>query len=130
MNPTRRILIVDDSRTALMMNEMILKRAKCEVATAKDGREAVQRAVEFRPDLILMDIMMPNMNGFEAVRAIRATPGLAEVPIIMVTTRGEAENAERGYTCGANEYITKPVDPAELLAKIDDLLSCARQSRE
>jgi CheY-like chemotaxis protein len=117
----KRVLIVDDSKTALMMSHMILKRSEYDVMTATSGKEAVEKAASFRPDLILLDVVMPEMDGFAAARAIRESE-LRDVPIIMVTTRGEAENIERGYSCGCNEYVTKPVDPTELLAKVQSFL--------
>jgi CheY-like chemotaxis protein len=118
----KKILIADDSKTALMMSQMLLKRHPFDIVTASDGAEAVQRAIADHPDLILMDVVMPNMNGFEAVRAIRATDSVRSIPVIMVTTRSEAENVEDGYESGCNDYITKPVDGVELLEKIYDLI--------
>ena len=117
----KRILVVDDSKTAMMMIQMILKRCSYDIVTATNGRDAVEKARECRPDLILMDVMMPEMGGFDAAVAIRKESDY-EVPIIMVTTRGEAENVERGYNSGCSEYVTKPVDALELVAKIEKLL--------
>jgi DNA-binding response OmpR family regulator len=118
----KRILIVDDSKTALMMTQMILRRHPYELITAVDGRDGVEKAVAENPDLILMDVVMPNMDGFSAVKAIRSIESVRAIPIIMVTTRGEVDNVERGYDRGCNDYITKPVDGVELLAKIVNLI--------
>ncbi|HEY5954946.1 MAG TPA: response regulator [Polyangiaceae bacterium] len=118
----KRILIVDDSKTALMMLQMVLKRRSYEIVTANNGREAVEKAKEHHPDLILMDVMMPELGGFDAVVAIRKESDYA-MPIIMVTTRGEPENIERGYQCGCTDYVTKPIDALELISKIEALLN-------
>jgi CheY-like chemotaxis protein len=115
-------LVVDDSKTALMMNQMILKGRHFKILTASDGLEALDKALAERPDLILMDICMPNMDGFEAVKKIRAREETSAIPIIMVTTRGEPENIELGYETGCNDYVTKPVCGQELVSKINDLI--------
>jgi CheY-like chemotaxis protein len=120
---TKRVLLVDDSSTALMMERMILDRGKYQVLTARNGAEAVAKAQELLPDLIVMDVMMPEMTGIEACREIRANPETSEIPIILVTTRGEPEHVEAGFASGCNEYVTKPVDSVELLSKVESLLS-------
>jgi len=109
---------VDDSRTTLFMEQMILRRGPYDLVTASDGREALDKAVEERPDLILMDVVMPRMTGFEACRAIRERPETSQIPVILVTTRGEAENVETGFASGCSDYVTKPIDAVELLAKV------------
>ena len=122
MEPRKKILVVDDSNTALLMERMILNKGAYDVVTAQDGQEAVVTAIEERPDLILMDVVMPRMTGFEACRALRAHPDTLHTPIILVTTRGEAENIEMGFTHGCSDYVTKPINGLELLAKIRDYL--------
>jgi CheY-like chemotaxis protein len=118
----KKILIVDDSKTALMMSQMILKNKSFQVLTARNGLEGVEKAVSEQPDLILMDVCMPEMNGFEAVKEIRAREETRAIPIIMVTTLGEAENVELGYETGCNDYVTKPISSVELLSKINNLI--------
>jgi CheY-like chemotaxis protein len=115
----KKVLLVDDSATALMIEQMLLSR-KYDIVVARDGREAVEKAVAERPDLILMDVMMPNMNGLEATRAIRGLPEIKDIPIIIVTTRGENENVEAGFASGCNDYVTKPINGLELLTKFRD----------
>ena len=122
MAPTRKILIVDDSATSRMWQTLILRNDYA-VSTASDGQEGVDAAIADRPDLILMDVLMPRMNGFEAVRALRAHKATRDVPVIMVTTRSEAQSVEEGYTSGCNDYITKPIDKIEMLVKISSYLS-------
>ncbi len=118
----KKILVVDDSGTARMIEQMALGRSSYDVVQAKDGAEAVEVARCERPDLILMDVMMPRMNGFEACRSIRAQEETKSIPVIMVTTRGEPVNVETGYRSGCNDYVTKPIDGHELLTKVRSLL--------
>jgi CheY-like chemotaxis protein len=114
----KKVLLVDDSSTILLMEKMVLKKTPYEVVTASNGEEAVQRALQEHPDIILMDVIMPKMGGFEALRRLRQEEATRNTPVIMVTTRGEAENVEQGYTSGCSDYITKPIDTMELLAKL------------
>ena len=114
----KKILLVDDSRTSLFLEQMILKRGPYTICTAMNGAEGVARAREERPDLILMDVVMPHMNGFEALHRLRQQPETRSTPVIFVTTRGEAANVETGFAEGANDYLTKPIDAEELLSKV------------
>lgn len=118
MEARKKILVVDDSRAMVMMQSLILRKGPYDLLTASDGDEAVEKAVAEHPDLILMDVVMPRMTGFEACRALRARPETQTIPIIFVTTRGEGENVETGFSAGGSDYVTKPVDAAELLAKV------------
>lgn len=117
----KKILLVDDSNTALMMEKMLLGKAY-EIVTASDGAQAIAVAAREQPDLILMDVIMPKMNGFEACRAIRAHEPTAKTPIILVTTRGEAVNRDQGFQSGCTDYVTKPINGPELLSKLKTLL--------
>ncbi len=114
----KKILVVDDSRTALFMETMILRNGPYSLVTAGDGEEAVRKALAEHPDLILMDVVMPRMTGFEACRQLRGQPETKSIPIIMVTTRGEEQNVETGFASGCTDYVTKPINGAELLEKI------------
>ncbi len=118
----KKILLVDDADTILMMERMILNKGGYELITAKDGQEAVAKAVAERPDLILMDVVMPRMNGFEALKQLRSQEATKTIPIVMVTTRGEEENVETGYQSGCDDYITKPFNGLEVLAKVKNYL--------
>jgi CheY-like chemotaxis protein len=120
--PTKRILLVDDSLTALTMHRLILGGAGYELLTAQDGQEAIDVATAESPDLILMDIVMPRKTGFEAVRILRRQEGTRRIPVIMVTTRAEEKIVEVCFKCGCNDYINKPVDGAVLLAKVRSIL--------
>ena len=114
----KKILLVDDSTTTLMMEQMVLRGQPYQIVTAKNGREAVAAAARENPDLILLDVVMPEMNGFDACRNIRLEPATRNVPIIMVTTKGEEHNVEVGFQSGCSDYITKPINGAELLTKV------------
>jgi DNA-binding response OmpR family regulator len=118
----KKILLVDDSSTVLLMERMILSKSDYDVVTARDGLEGLEKARVERPDLILMDVVMPRMDGFEAIRLLRAEELTREIPVIMVTTRGELQNVEAGYASGCNEYVTKPINGLELLAKVKSCL--------
>jgi CheY-like chemotaxis protein len=118
----RKILLVDDSATVLMMERMILASERFQIVTAANGEEAQLRAKSEQPDLILMDIVMPKLNGLQACQAIKSDPETAHIPIILVTTRGEAASLEAGYSSGCSDYVTKPVNSAELLSKIRNIL--------
>jgi len=118
----KKILLVDDSRTSLFMERMILKDGPWELLTAEDGQQAVERALAERPHLILMDLVMPRMSGFEALRELRARSETRDTPVILVTTRGEPANVEEGYQNGCSGYLTKPIDPDTLLASVESCL--------
>lgn len=116
-----RVLMVDDSELQLAFAQALLAEEDIELFTAHDGQEAVMCALECRPDLILMDIVMPTMSGIEAARVLRKEPVTAAIPIIMVTSQCEAEYMEDSFVGGCNDYVTKPVHKTELLAKITSL---------
>jgi CheY-like chemotaxis protein len=118
----KTILLVDDSSTALMLEKVMLSAPGYKLLTARDGREAVAGATDARPDLILMDVQMPHMTGIEACRALRAHEATMAIPVILVTTCGDAASVEAGFASGCNDYVTKPINGPELLGKIRDHL--------
>jgi DNA-binding response OmpR family regulator len=118
----KKILLVDDSSTVLLMEKMILSKSEYDVVTARDGIEGVEKALRERPDLILMDVVMPRMDGFEAVRKLREDDSTRAIPVIMVTTRGELQSVETGYASGCSDYVTKPINGLELLTKVRSCL--------
>ena len=122
MTATKKILLVDDSATTLFMEKMLLEGGPFDLITAQDGREAVDMALAESPDLILLDVVMPNMDGFEACKALRSNEATSATPIIMVTTRGEESHMETGFAAGCNDYVTKPINGTELLTKVRNLL--------
>jgi DNA-binding response OmpR family regulator len=118
----KKVLVVDDSKTALFMQTTILKQGPYELMTASDGEEAVEVAERERPDLIVMDVVMPKMTGFEACRELRRRATTRGIPIILVTTRGEEDNIKTGYEAGCDDYLTKPVSAPALLAKVKNCI--------
>ena len=123
MKPNKkRILIVDDSPTSVMWQRAMLQLEAYDTLTATDGAEGVRIALQEQPDLILLDVSMPNMNGFEACRALRAAPETMEIPILMVTTHSEMENVLAGFEAGCNEYLNKPLEKSEYLTKVRSYL--------
>jgi DNA-binding response OmpR family regulator len=117
-----KILLVDDSKTTLFMEEMILK-TDYELVRASDGEEALEVAAAENPDLVLLDVVMPKMDGFEVCRRLREREQTKDTPIIMVTTRGEGENMEKGFANGCTDYIAKPFKSLELLTKVKNYLA-------
>lgn len=124
------VLIVDDSRTIVRALQLFLERDGYLTFTASDGAQAIAVARQHRPDLILMDIVMPVMNGFEAVRALARDPDTAAIPVIMVS--GTEQPAERiwGARLGAKGFVAKPVNRDELLAKARSVIAVARRAQE
>ena len=118
----KRILIVDDASTVLLLEEVILNQAGFSTLRASNGQDGVNKALAERPDLILMDVKMPVLDGFEACRILRLHHQTRSIPIIMVTSRSEEENVEIGFSSGCNDYVTKPIDRVELVSKIRNYL--------
>lgn len=114
----RKILVVDDSKTELHHITGILGKRGYSVRTAQNGEEALRRLDEEKPDLILMDVVMPGQNGFQLTRTITRDPRWADVPVILCTSKNQETDKVWGMRQGAREYIVKPVAAAELLAKI------------
>jgi twitching motility two-component system response regulator PilH len=117
----QKILVVDDSKTELMFMTDMLQKHGFSVKTAENAEDAFRRLAEEKPDLILMDVVMPGQNGFQLTRAITRDPLYADVPIIMCTSKNQETDRVWGMRQGARDYITKPVNPGELLAKIKAL---------
>ena len=117
----QKILIVDDSPTERYFLSDILIKNGFSVSTAENGEEAMQKIKADKPQLILMDIVMPVQNGFQVTRAITRDPETQDVPVIICTSKGQETDRIWGLRQGARDYIVKPVDPQELLAKIASL---------
>ncbi len=118
----KKLLLVDDSNTVLLMEKMLLANEGYQLVTASNGREAIQKAQTEKPDLILLDVVMPDLNGFEACKQIRSREETRHIPVIMVTTRSEATNVQIGFESGCNDYVTKPINGVELITKIKNHL--------
>ena len=117
-----RILLVDDDPGAHLIIVPILAKAGYSLISAKNGEQALHMALNERPDLIIMDVIMPGMNGFQATRTLTRDPVTASVPIVMITTKSMETDQVWGLRQGARAFITKPVSEKDLLACINDLL--------
>ena len=122
---TKRILMVDDSRMVLDLLSFMISSAGYQVETANNGSLALELMAKTKVDLALVDLNMPVMDGFTLIRRIRKQPDWENLPIIIVTTEAEAEDRQRGIDAGADLYMTKPVEEAELLANIGMMIGNA-----
>ncbi len=120
------ILIVDDNLSARETVVSMLESENYQIELAKDGFQALQILSQLQPDLILLDVMMPGMDGFEVCRRIRATPQLAEVPIIMLTALDDRASLLMGIEAGADDFLSKPVDRYELQARVRTIVRLNR----
>lgn len=117
-----KILIVDDNPQNLELVQAYLETMPVTVATAADGMAAVAEVERFRPDLVLLDVMMPRMSGFEVCQKIKQNPALRDTVVIMVTALHEVGDFERAVECGCDDFITKPVNKLELVTRVRSLL--------
>jgi DNA-binding response OmpR family regulator len=124
-----RALVVDDSAPVRELVEINLRLEGFEVRTAEDGQQGVDAALEWRPDVITMDVMMPGLDGFDALHRLRAEPSTVDIPVVMVTGRAQRADRIRGEALGADAYLSKPFEPAELVAVVSDLARRGRGRR-
>ena len=117
-----KILVVDDNEQNLELLVAYLETLGCSVVTAVDGVDALEKVASEKPDLILLDIMMPRMSGFEVCRKIKSDPTTRDTPVIMVTALNELTDIERGVESGTDDFITKPVNRLELTTRVKSLL--------
>src|SRR5437867_9542956 len=129
MNVTPIILIVDDEPQGRMALEVLLHSSGYRLVFAANGAEALAQAASLAPDLILLDVMMPGMDGFEVCRRLRADSTLAEVPVIMLTALDDRDSRLRGIEAGADDFITKPFDRVELRARVRTITRLNRYRR-
>lgn len=121
-SPRRRVLAVEDDPDILRQIQFILERGGYAVGTARTGREAVIALMRDRFDLVISDIMMPEMDGMELLDYLRRDPSLATLPVILLTAKTQDSDVMAGYQAGADMYLTKPFDPAELLSFVQRIL--------
>jgi len=121
-----RILVADDDQDLNDLVTMKLEAAGHEVVSVVDGENALARALSDKPDLIVLDWMLPRRNGLEVCREVRSDPGLSGTRILMLTARAQEVDVERAFAAGAEEYITKPFSPRELVLRVTALLSRPR----
>jgi DNA-binding response OmpR family regulator len=121
-----RILVADDDVDIRELVEFKLSTLGHEVVAVADGAAAIDACQASRPDLAVLDVMMPGVSGLDAIRAIRADPALADLPVILLTARAQESDVETGFDSGADDYITKPFSPRELAARVEALLTRVR----
>ncbi|MGB1053022.1 MAG: response regulator [Limisphaerales bacterium] len=125
-----RILVVDDEPDAIELIRFNLKASGYEVLTAEDGEEALAKARKFSPDMILLDVMLPEIDGLEVCRILRRDPATASLPIIMLTAKASEIDRVLGLEFGADDYVTKPFSPRELMLRVRNLLKRKESSKE
>jgi DNA-binding response OmpR family regulator len=118
MNTSKKILIVDDEELNLEFFDVMLSKLGFVVEEAKDGKEALEKVKKFRPDLILLDNVMPSMSGWEVTKTLKANPKYKDIPIIMFSALDDVKDKVAGFEMGADDYITKPFNFSEVLARI------------
>jgi two-component system alkaline phosphatase synthesis response regulator PhoP len=124
-----KILVVDDEVYIVHILDFSLRMEGYEVITALDGEQALERVKSDHPDLIVLDIMMPKLDGYDACRKLRADPQTADVPIILLSAKGRNVDQRMGYDAGATDYITKPFSPRKLVEKINTILQATKLPR-
>jgi pilus assembly protein CpaE len=124
-----KILVVDDDLDTLKLVGLMLERQGYEITVATNGELGLSKAATEKPDLILLDIMMPDIDGYEVTRRLRADPTLAQIPIIMFTAKSMVDDKVTGFEVGADDYLTKPTHPAELTAHVKAVLARSAQAR-
>jgi two-component system, OmpR family, alkaline phosphatase synthesis response regulator PhoP len=117
-----KILIADDNIPNVELLEAYLAEMECEIAVAADGQETMDKVREFQPDLILLDIMMPKLSGFEVCRALKKDPATKEIMILMVTALDEPGDIERALAAGCNDFLSKPINKFALLIRVKNML--------
>ena len=112
----KKILAVDDEKHIVRLVQVNLERAGYEVVTANDGKEALEKVESETPDLVVLDVMMPYMDGFEVLQNLRRNPSTRDIPVIMLTAKAQDQDVFKGWQSGVDCYLTKPFNPIELLA--------------
>ena len=121
-----RILVVDDERHIVRLVQVNLERAGYQIVTAFDGREALEKVESEHPDLVILDVMMPYMDGFEVLQTLRKNPATSTLPVIMLTAKAQDADIFRGWQAGVDSYLTKPFNPMELLGFVRRILDISR----
>ncbi|MFN4064090.1 response regulator [Azoarcus communis] len=119
---TRKILIVDDEPNIVISLEFLMKREGFDVQVANDGEEGVHKVRAFRPDLVLLDVMMPKKNGFEVCQELKSDPDLQSIKVLMLTAKGRDTEVSKGLALGADAYMTKPFSTKELVERVRVML--------
>ncbi len=123
MAEQKRVLVVDDEPDVLLLCRVNLEFEGYAVTTAADGEEGLATVRSLRPDVVLLDVMMPKMDGWQVLEAIKADEAIANIPVVMLTAKVQDEDQIRGWSAGAAEYITKPFSPLSLSQVIADVIA-------
>lgn len=118
-----KILVIEDDPIALRFARYTLSQAGYQVITAPNGLEGLRKAQTENPDLIILDVMLPGMDGFEICHRLRAEPGTARIPVLMLTAKAQDADRQTGLKVGANDYLTKPALPSEIVSRVRALLA-------
>ena len=124
------VLLVDDNDQNLELLEAYLEDLACDIRTARDGLEALESVAKAAPDLILLDVMMPRMSGFQACKKLKADPATRDIPIVIVTALSEVSDVEHAVDVGADDFLSKPVNRLELVTRVRSLLKLSEAKRE
>ena len=127
---TSRILIADDNEPNRELLEVYLADVDCEIATAVDGSDTLEKVASFEPDIILLDIMMPKLSGFEVCQQLKADPVTRQIMVLMVTALGELGDIERAVEAGTDDFLSKPVNKIELVKRVENMLKLRHVSDE
>jgi DNA-binding response OmpR family regulator len=119
----KKVLIVDDEPNIVLSLEFMMKKEGFEVAVASDGDAALEKVASFAPDLVLLDVMMPNKSGYEVCQILRADPAQTNLKIVMLTAKGRETEVAKGVALGADAYVTKPFSTKDLVAQVKALLA-------
>lgn len=125
-----KILAVDDEKHIVRLVQITLEKEGFDLVTASNGREALEKLASEKPDLVVMDVMMPEMDGLEALAKMKADPATAKIPVIMLTAKAQDSDVFRGWQSGADLYLTKPFNPAELVTFVKRIFSDGDESSE
>src|SRR5579883_2393712 len=125
-----RVLIADDNPQGVELLEAYLSGTDYEIRTAADGEETLRRVADWHPDLILLDIMMPKISGFEVCKRVRSNPATRDTAVLMITALDQPSDVERAVEAGTDDYLTKPINKTELLLRVRSLLTSRKNKRE
>ena len=125
-----RILIADDNPQGVELLEAYLSVTDYEIRTAADGEETLQRVADWQPDLILLDVMMPKISGFEVCKRLRGNPATRDIAVLMVTALDQASDVERAVDAGTDDFLSKPINKTELLLRVRNLLAARQNKKE
>ena len=130
MQKYKSILIAEDEPDTALLLQFHLQRRGYHTTIASDGLNALNLTFEHRPDLVILDLMLPKLHGFEVCRMLKTSPSTCHIPIFMLTAMATTENKVQGFNLGANDYMTKPFEVAELLARVESLLRSRQPSSD